>query len=154
MTTHHVAVVGEQNISGLDVLLPPVGDLRLDRVREAADEHGQAEANGDGVAISVEEADGKVLGLVDNRTVGGTHEVRLHLTGDGDDGAADDFGGERIYCGACRKAGHYVPFTSSTNCPKRFTTAVSSGPRTVTAAGSSITAGPVIRLPARSLVRS
>src|SRR5262245_32889498 len=60
MASYHVAVIGEQNIAGLDVHFASAGDLHLDRVREASDEHGQAEANGGGMPIGVEEANGGV----------------------------------------------------------------------------------------------
>src|SRR6266511_665406 len=132
VTAHHIAVIREQDIPELEALPPPVGDLRLDGVGESADKHRQAAADGNGVAVSVEEADGEVFGLVNDRTVGGAHEVRLHLAGDGDDGVPDDFRGERIYCGACLNARHHAPLTSRTRCPKRFISAESSGPSTVT----------------------
>ena len=39
---HDVAIVGEQDVAGVDVLLAVVGQLRLDGVGEPADEHRQA----------------------------------------------------------------------------------------------------------------
>ena len=74
-----------------------MGNLRLDGVREAADKHGQSQADGDRVAVNVKDADGEIFGLVNDRTVGGTHEVRLHLAGDGNNGIPGHFGAERIY---------------------------------------------------------
>jgi hypothetical protein len=43
-----------------------VGNFRLDCVGEAADKHRQAQADGDRVAVGVKEANGEILGLVNN----------------------------------------------------------------------------------------
>jgi hypothetical protein len=89
--------IGQQDVAWLDVLLAPVTKLRLDRVREPANEHRQAETDGDRVAVGIEKADGKILGLIDDHVVGGPHEIGLHLIRDRHHRAADHFRREGVY---------------------------------------------------------
>ena len=96
MAAHGVTIIGEQDIARLDVFLAPELDFCLDRVRQAADEHRQAQADGDRVAVGVKKPDGEILGFVNNRVVRRAHQVGLHLAGDGDHRAPDDFGRKSI----------------------------------------------------------
>ena len=97
VAAHHLRIVGEENIARLDVLLAPVAKLRLDRIRQAADEHRQPEPDGNGVAVGVEKADGEILGLIDDHVIGRAHEIGLHLIGDRHHRAANHFRGEGVY---------------------------------------------------------
>ena len=78
-------------------------DLGLHGVAHAADEHRQAEADRNRVALRIEHPDGEVERLVDDHVVGGAHQVGLHLLGDGDEAVAHDFGGDRVGAMAARR---------------------------------------------------
>jgi len=73
-----------------------VRELRLDRIGQTANEHRQAKTDGDRVAVGIEQADGEVLGLINNRMIRRAHQIGLHLASDRDQSAADHFGGECI----------------------------------------------------------
>ena len=79
--TSDVGVVGQQNVAGVDVVQPPMVDLGLDHVAHAADEHGQPQANRQGLALPVEQTHGEVQGFVNDHVVGRAHQHRLHLFG-------------------------------------------------------------------------
>ena len=108
MAAHDVAVVGKENIAGMNIVLAPVRDLGLDRIRQTADKHRQAETDGNRVAVAIEQPDGKILRLIDDRVIRRAHQIGLHLAGDGDHRAADHLGGERVDPGlAGRGIQHY-----------------------------------------------
>ncbi len=96
MAAHHLGIVGEQNIAGMNILLAPMLKLRLDRIRQPADKHRQPKADGNRIAVGIEQPDGKILGFVDDHVIRRAHEIGLHLIGDGDHGAADHLGGKGI----------------------------------------------------------
>ena len=98
MAAHGVTIIGEQNVAGLDVFLTPELDFRLDRVRQSADEHRQTQADGDRVAVGVEQSDGEILSFVNNRVVRSAHQVGLHLAGDRHHRAPNHLSGKRVYC--------------------------------------------------------
>ena len=96
MTAHHLRVVGEKNVAGKNIFLAPVGDLGLDRIGQAADEHWQTEADRNSIAVGIEQSNGEILRLVDNHVVSGAHQIGFHLIGDRDDRVADHLRGEGI----------------------------------------------------------
>jgi hypothetical protein len=96
MAAHGVTIIGEQNVARLDVFLAPELDFRLDRIGKSADEHRQAQADGDRVAVGIEKTDGEVLGFVNNRVVRRAHQVGLHLAGDRHHRAPDHLGSECV----------------------------------------------------------
>ena len=96
MAAHGVTIVGEQNVAGLDIFLAPESDLRLDRIRQAADKHRQTQAYGHGVAVGIEQTDGEILSFVDDRVIRRAHQVGLHLAGDRHHRAADHLSGKRV----------------------------------------------------------
>ena len=99
MAAHHLRIVGQKNVAGENVFLSPVRELGLDRVRKPADKHRQTEADGNRVAVGIEQTDGEILGFVDDHVVGGAHEIGLHLVGDRHHRAADHFDGKSIHRG-------------------------------------------------------
>ena len=64
VAAHHLSIIGERDLQLLDILFAPVAKLRLDRIREAADDISESKANGNGVTVGVEQPDGEVLRLV------------------------------------------------------------------------------------------
>ena len=96
VAAHHLWIIGEQDVARLDIFFAPVAKLRLDRIREAADEHRQAKSDGNRVAVGVEKPDGKILGLIDDHVVGGAHEIGLHLIRDRHHRAADHLRRESV----------------------------------------------------------
>ena len=144
-------------------------DLRLHRLGHPADEHRQADADRDRLALWREQAGGKIERLVDDDVVGGAHEVRFHFLRHGNDAVAHDLRDHRIdvvgiapFASDTRGAryaifhfchAHYrSPPTSIIRCPRASTSSRSPRNRSVVAACSSISAGPLIRLPAASVV--
>ncbi len=99
VAAHNLRIVGKENIAGTNILLAPVLKFGLDRIGKTADEHRQAEADGNRVAVRVEEANGKILGFVDDHIVSRAHEIGLHLIGDRHHCAANHFRGEGIHRG-------------------------------------------------------
>ena len=57
---------------------------------------GKPKADGDRVAVGVEQTDGEILGFVDDRVIRRAHQVGLHLAGDRHHRAANHLGGESI----------------------------------------------------------
>src|SRR6266481_1130383 len=96
MASHHLRIIGEQDIAWLDIFFSPMTKLGFYRVRQAADEHRKPESYGDRVAVGIEESNGKVLSLVNDHVVGRAHEIGLHLIRDRHHRAADHLGSERI----------------------------------------------------------
>ncbi len=153
-----VGVVGDEDVAGMDVGAEML-QLRLDRLGHAADEHRQADADRDRLARSGIEAGGEIQGLVDDHVVGGAHEVRLHFLGHGDDAVAHDLGDDGIGLadlgrGRFERRHHFLPATVMTRLPHSSTTSLSPGLTTVVEACSSTSAGPLMRLPARSPARA
>ncbi len=91
-----VGVVGKQNVTRLDAVDPEMPQLGFHGLAHAANEHRQAEADRNGVAGRIEQADGEVERLVDDHVVGGAHQVRFHLFGDANERVAHDFSDDRI----------------------------------------------------------
>ncbi len=146
-----VGVVGDEDVAGLHALEAKMGDLGLHCLGHAADEHGQAETDGNGLALRSEEADGEIERLVDDEVVGGPHQVGLHLLGDGEEAVADDLDGDGVDGGrrggrGCSSHGGQLPI-AMTRLPKASTTRWSPGATTVVEACSSTRAGPAISLP-------
>src|SRR5262249_14965728 len=110
-----------------------------------------------------EQAGGEVERLVDDHVVGGAHEVGLHFLGHGEHAVAHDLGNHRIDLaglpgfpdgltdGFLRH--HFAPATAMTRLPQGSTIIRSRGIITVVEACSSISAGPLSRLPASSSAR-
>lgn len=100
MAAGGVGVVGDQNVPGFDAdARSNFGKMlahRLDGVRHAADERGQAQADGNRFARSGEQAGGEIQGLVDDRVVGGSGEIDLHLFGHRHHAVADDLGEDGV----------------------------------------------------------
>ena len=96
MAAHHLRIVGQENVAGVNILFTPMLELRLDRIRQPTDKHRQAEADGNRVTVGIEQANGEILGLIDDHVVGGAHEIGLHLIGDRHHSAADHLCGEGI----------------------------------------------------------
>ena len=93
-----VAVIGYQDVARLDVIAE-MGELGLQCLGHAADEHREAETDGDRLSALGEQPGGEVERLVDDHVVGRAHEVGLHLLGHRDDPIADNFGGDGIGAG-------------------------------------------------------
>ena len=139
---------------GLMLLAAEMPDLRLHRLRHAADEHRQPDADGHRLAFGGEQAGGEIQRLVDDDVVGGAHEVGLHFLGHRDDAVAHDLGDDRIGLASCARAlpvfamRQRPPATAITRLPNASTSSASPGISTVVEAYSSISAGPSMRLPA------
>jgi hypothetical protein len=85
-----IGIVGDVDVAGTDVVGAEMLDLGLHRLGHAADEHRQADADGDGLAPWREQAGGEVERLVDDDVVGGAHEVGFHFLGHRNDAVAHD----------------------------------------------------------------
>ena len=96
MAAGDVGVVGQQDVARFETVGTEMSDLCLHGFRHAADEHRQAEADRDRVAVLGEQADGEVQRLIDDHVVGGAHEVDLHLLGHRHDAVAHDLDQNRI----------------------------------------------------------
>jgi hypothetical protein len=159
MAAGDVGIVGDVDVARPDVLVAEVLDLRLHGLRHAADEHRQADTDRDGLALGREQAGGEVQRLVDDHVVGGAHEVGLHFLGHGEHAVAHDLDDHRIDLAAFRDSllcclGHHLaPATLITRLPYASTVMRSRGISTVVEACSSISAGPLILLPASSSAR-
>ena len=156
-----VGIVGDVDVARLHAGEAEVPDLRLDRLRHAADEHRQPDADRHRLRLRREQADGEVERLVDDHVVGGAHQVGLHLVGDGDDAVAHDLGDHgieglaRLPCALWAGHADQRPFpTAMTRLPQASTVSVSPGISTVVDACSSMSAGPLMRLPAASAARA
>ena len=102
MAAGDVAVIGDQDVARLDIVAE-IGELGLQGLRHAADEHRQPEPDGDSLAARVEHPGREVERLVDDHVVGGAHEVGLHFLGHRHHTVAHDFGDDGI--GAARLFG-------------------------------------------------
>ena len=91
-----VGVVGHQDVAGGDAVGPEMRQLGPQGLGHAADEHRQAEADGDRLALGGEQPDGEVERLVDDHVVGGAHQVGLHLFAHRHDAVADQLGRHRV----------------------------------------------------------
>src|SRR6516162_5990248 len=167
-----IGIVGDVDVARPDVAGAEMLDLGLDRLRHAADEHRQPDADRDGLASRREQTGGEVERLVDDDVVSGAHEVGLHFLGHRDDAVAHDLRdhGIDLACAARRALGTRLardglcPFchgayrppaaTLIIRCPQASTSSLSPGSNTVVAACSSISAGPLMRLPAVSAARA
>src|SRR6266540_628522 len=96
VATGDVSIIGQKDVAGIEVFYAVVLELGFDGIAHAADEHRQSESDRKGVALRIEEADGKIERLVDDHVVGGAHQIRLHLLGCGDETIAHDFGRNRV----------------------------------------------------------
>src|SRR3954453_16717800 len=112
MAAHDVGVVREEDVARLDALETIKGELGLDCVRQTPNEHWQAEADGDRVALGIKQANGEVERLVDDHVVGRAHKVSLHLVGDGDHRVSDDLRGDGVN-GGWRSGVNAHAFSSS-----------------------------------------
>ena len=92
MAAGEIGVVGDVDVGGADVGGAEMRNLCLHRLRHAADEHRQADADRDGLALRGEQAGGEIERLVDDDVVGGAHEVGLHFLGHRDHAIAHDLG--------------------------------------------------------------
>src|SRR5499427_5043831 len=148
MAAGKIGIVGDVDVAGPDVAGAEMPDLGLDRLRHAADEHGQPDADRDGLASRREQAGGEVERLVNDDVVSGAHEVGLHFLGHRDDAVAHDLGGDRIELARlCSFASHAqrAPATAITRFPYASTSSASPGISSVVEACSSINAGPRMR---------
>ena len=146
VTACGVGVIGHQNVAGVDVLVAKVADLGFDSLGHASDEHGQAQANRDGVTLFGEEAHGEIECLINDEVVGRAHQVGLHLLRHGKQAVADDFdddGIDRLFRGL-KGVGAHVRSLPMEICrlPNWSTRTVSPGWTTVVEACSSTKAGP------------
>ena len=96
VTAGEVGIVGDVDVARPDILAAEMLDLRLHRLRHAADEHRQPDADGNRLAFGGEQAGGEIERLIDDDVVGGAHEVGLHFLGHRDDAVAHDLGDDRI----------------------------------------------------------
>src|SRR5690606_85683 len=94
------------------------------------------------VAVLVEEPDAEVQNFVDDRVVGGPHQVDLHLVGRSHEPVLDDFQRHRI------DGAHQRPSLTMTRWPCSATVRLKPGCRTVVAPFSTMMAGPASRFPA------
>src|SRR5262249_26761110 len=147
-------------------------DLGPDRLRHAADEHRQPDADRDGLALRREQTGGEVECLVDDDVVSGAHEVGLHFLGHRDDAVAHDLRdhgvdlargarrapGARLardsLCPFCHGAYRPPAATLIIRCPQASTSSLSPGNSTVVAACSSVSAGPLVRVPTGGAARA
>src|SRR5262249_30057459 len=159
MAAGEIGIVGDVDVARPDVASAEMLDLGLDRLRHAADEHWQPDADRDGLASRREQTGGEVERLVDDDVVGGAHEVGLHFLSHRDDAVAHDLrdhGIDLARGGPCRfcHGAYRPPATLIIRCPQASTSSLSPGSNTVVAACSSISAGPLMRLPAVSAARA
>ena len=96
VTAGGVGVVGDVDVAWPHVVAAEVPDLRAHRVRHAADEARQPDADRHRLALRREQPGGEVERLVDDHVVGGAHEVGFHFLGHRDDAVAHDLGDHRI----------------------------------------------------------
>ena len=97
-----IRIVGDVDIARPNILAAEMLDLGLHRLRHAADEHRQPDADGNRLAFGGEQAGGEIERLIDDDIVGGAHEVGLHFLGHRDDAIAHDLGDDRIGFGLAR----------------------------------------------------
>src|SRR5215813_2710498 len=171
MAAGEIGIVGDVDVARPDVASAEMLDLGLDRLRHAADEHRQPDADRDGLASRREQAGGEVERLVNDDVVSGAHEVGLHFLSHRDDAVAHDLrdhgidlaygarlglGTRLARDGSCRfcHGSYRPPATLIIRCPQASTSSLSPGSNTVVAACSSISAGPLMQLPAVSAARA
>jgi hypothetical protein len=119
MAAGEIGIVGDVDVARPDVLPAEMLDLGLHRLRHAADEHRQPDADRHRLAVCREQPGGEIQRLVDDDVVGGAHEVGLHFLGHRDDAVAHDLGDDWIdlrfartfhFCFVCF-ALHFDPIT-------------------------------------------
>src|SRR5689334_2430270 len=149
MAPRGIGVVGDEDVSRIDVLESEVTDLRLDRFAHATNEHRQTQTDRDRVAVPRKQSDRKVECFVNDQVIGRASEVGFHLLGHGNKPVANDLNGNRIRL--CRRlcAGAHALSLPIESCklPYWSTVATSPGWITVVDACSSTRAGPSIRFP-------
>ena len=96
MAAGEIGIVGDVDVARPDVLAAEMLDLGLHRLRHAADEHRQPDADRHRLAVGREQPGGEIQRLIDDDVVGGAHEVGLHFLGHRDDAVAHDLGDDRI----------------------------------------------------------
>jgi hypothetical protein len=69
MAAGDVGVVGQEDVARLDPIGAEMLELRPDRVGDAANEHGQPEADRQNIALGVEQADREVERFVNDHVV-------------------------------------------------------------------------------------
>ena len=97
MLAEHAGIVGEDHIPGLDPILP-IG-LECVAHREPHDDGEQRQPVRrlrNAAAVGIDDPDGVILVLVDQRTEGGAHQVRLDQVGNGLQRRPDDLELHRI----------------------------------------------------------
>ena len=83
MRTRGVRIVGEQNIAGLNTLFPPKCQFGFDHIAHTANEHRQAQSNGERLTVAIKEAHREIERLINDHVVRGSHPDRFHLLGGG-----------------------------------------------------------------------
>src|SRR5439155_6015992 len=96
VTASEIGIVGDIDVTRMHVDRTEMRDLRLHRLGHPADEHRQADADRDRLALWREQAGGKIERLVDDDVVSGAHEVRFHFLRHGNDAIAHDLCDYRI----------------------------------------------------------
>src|SRR5262245_15319568 len=165
MAAGEIGIVGDVDVARPDVASADMLDLGLVPVRRAAEDDWQPDAARDGLASRGEQTGGEVERLVDDDVVSGAHEIGLHFLSHRDDAVAHDLrdhgidlarGARLARGGPCRfcHGAYRPPATLIIRCPQASTSSLSPGSNTVVAACSSISAGPLMRLPAVSAARA
>src|SRR6185437_2152865 len=117
---------------------------------EVPEEERKSERLPEDVAVLVENRDGAVLTLVDDRCVRAADQRRVHVLRAGDERVPDDLGRDRI--GAHRSVLRHARVI--TRLPSPSSAATCPGGTTIVELSSSITAGPAWRAPGERRCRS
>ena len=96
VTSGDVGVVGQQDVTRMDVLDAVMFELRLDGLRHAPDEHRQSKPDRDRFALWCEQPDREVECFIDDHVVGGAHQVGFHFLCDGNHAVADNLGDDGV----------------------------------------------------------
>ena len=90
VTAGEIGIVGDVDVARVHIGGTEMPDLRLYRLRHAANEHRQPDADRDRLALRREQPGGEIECLVDDDIVGGAHEVGFHFLGHRNDAVAHD----------------------------------------------------------------
>ncbi len=91
-----VGIAGQEQVAGLHGVGADEFNGLLQAVIIAAGEDGQAGRFGQHAAVFVVYAEAEVPHFVDDRAVGGAHEVAFHLARGGEQKIVDDLGGDGV----------------------------------------------------------